>query len=76
MIENKKKLRKYEVEIQVVKAEVYSVYAKDDADIVKKNKSGLIRKEGRLIGIDVAENMMSAFKNMDKDKKNVWLWNF
>jgi hypothetical protein len=41
--------RTYEVEIQVVKSEIYLVKAKDDADLIEKNKGGLIEEEGRLV---------------------------
>ena len=64
MIENKKKLRKYEVEIQVVKAEVYSVYAENDSDLLEKASCGLVEKEGKLIKTKYAENMLGNWKQI------------
>ena len=60
--------RTYEVEIQVVKSEIYHVKAKDDADLIEKNKGGLIEEEGKLVRIDKAENMMGGWKQID-DKR-------
>ena len=61
--------RTYEVEIQVVKSEIYRVEAKDDADLIEKNKGGLIEEEGKLIRTDEAENTMGGWKDISNAKK-------
>ena len=61
-------MRTYEVEIQIVKSEIYHVEAKDDADLIKKNNKGLIEDEGKLIRTDEAENMMGGWRQI-KNKK-------
>jgi hypothetical protein len=61
-------MRIYEVEIQVVKSEIYHVKAKDDADLIEKNKGGLIEEEGKLIRTDEAENIIGGWKQI-KNKK-------
>ncbi len=61
--------RTYEVEIQVVKSEIYLVKAKDDADLIEKNKGGLIEEEGRLVRTDKAENIMGGWKDISNAKK-------
>ena len=58
--------RTYEVEIQVVKSEIYLVKAKDDADLIEKNKGGDIEREGKLIRIDKAENIMGGWKQINE----------
>jgi len=60
--------RTYEVEIQVVKTDIYHITAKDDADLVEKNKGGLIEEEGKLVRTDEAENMMGGWKQIDVKK--------
>ncbi len=61
--------RTYEVEIQVVKSEIYQVEAKDDADLIEKNKGGLIEEEGKLVRTDEAENTMGGWKDISNAKK-------
>jgi len=61
--------RTYEVEIQVVKSEIYHINAKDDADLIEKNKGGLIEEEGKLIRTDEAENRMGGWKDISNAKK-------
>ena len=58
--------RTYEVEIQVVKSEIYLVKAKDDADLIEKNKGGDIEREGKLIRIDKTENIMGGWKQINE----------
>jgi hypothetical protein len=60
--------RTYEVEIQVVKTDIYHITAKDDADLVEKNKGGLIEEEGTLVRTDEAENMMGGWKQINVRK--------
>ena len=61
--------RIYEVEIQVVKSEIYHIKAKDDADLIEKNKGGLIEEEGKLVRTDEAENTMGGWKDISNAKK-------
>jgi hypothetical protein len=61
--------RTYEVEIQVVKTDIYHITAKDDADLVEKNKGGLIEEEGKLVRTDEAENTMGGWKDISNAKK-------
>ena len=61
--------RTYEVEIQIVKSEIYLVKAKDDADLIEKNKGGLIEEEGKLIRTDEAENIMGGWRNISNGSK-------
>ena len=61
--------RIYEVEIQVVKSEIYHIKAKDDADLIEKNKGGLIEDEGKLVRTDEAENTMGGWKDISNAKK-------
>ena len=58
-------MRTYEVEIQIVKSEIYHVKAKNDADLIEKNKGGLIEREGKLIRTDKAENTMGGWEQID-----------
>ena len=60
--------RTYEVEIQVVKSEIYHINAKDDADLIEKNKGGDIEREGKLVRTDKAENMMGGWKQIENKK--------
>ena len=62
-------MRTYEVEIQVVKSEIYHVKAKDEADLIEKNKGGLIEEEGKLVRTDEAENTMGGWKDISNAKK-------
>ncbi len=62
-------MRTYEVEIQIVKTEIYHVKAKDDADLIHKNKGGLIEDEGKLIRTDEAENMMGSWRDISNNGK-------
>jgi hypothetical protein len=59
-------MRKYEVEIQVVKSEIYHIEAKDEADLLKKDKDGLIEDKGKLVRTDHAENIMGGWKQINK----------
>ena len=61
--------RTYEVEIQVIKSEIYHIKAKDDADLIEKNKGGLIEDEGKLVRTDEAENIMGGWKDISNVKK-------
>ena len=61
-------MRTYEVEIQVVKSEIYHIEAKNDADFIEKNKGGDIEREGKLISTDKAENMMGGWKQIENKK--------
>jgi len=60
--------RKYEVEIQVVKKEIYHVEAKDDADLIEKDKGGLIQDEGKLVRIDEAEDTIGGWRDISNVK--------
>ena len=62
-------MRTYEVEIQIAKTKIYHVKAKDDADLIKKDKGGLIEDEGKLIRTDEAENMMGGWVDISNDSK-------
>ena len=62
-------MRTYEVEIQIAKTKIYHVKAKDDADLIKKDKGGLIEDEGKLIRTDEAENMMGGWVDISYDSK-------
>ena len=62
-------MRTYEVEIQIAKTEIYHVKAKDDADLLEKNKGGFIEDEGKLIRIDTAESMIGSWKDISNDEK-------
>ena len=57
------------MEIQVVKSEIYHINAKDDADLIEKNKGGLIEEEGKLVRTDEAENTMGGWKDISNAKK-------
>ena len=61
-------MRTYEVEIQITKTEIYHVTAKDDSDLLEKNKGGFIEDEGKLIRTDEAENMMGSWKDISNAK--------
>ena len=61
--------RTYEVEIQIAKTEVYHIKAKNDADLIEKNKGGLIEEEGKLVRTDEAENTMGGWKDISNAKK-------
>tara|TARA_R100001480_G_scaffold145544_1_gene143770 strand:- start:197 stop:445 length:249 start_codon:yes stop_codon:yes gene_type:complete len=65
---DEKKLRKYEVEIQIKKTEIYHITAKDDADLIEKDKGGLIQDEGKLVRIDEAEDTMGGWKDISNVK--------
>ena len=60
--------RKYEVEIMVSKTEIYHVEAKDDADLIEKDKGGLIQDEGKLVRIDEAEDIMGGWRDISNVK--------
>jgi|TARA_Y100000310_G_scaffold23427_1_gene22489 hypothetical protein len=62
-------MRTYEVEIQIAKTKIYHIKAKDDADLIKKNKGGLIEDEGKLIRTDEAENMMGGWVDISNRKE-------
>ena len=62
-------MRTYEVEIQIAKSKIYHVKAKDDADLIEKNKGGLIEEEGKLVRTDEAENTMGGWKDISNAKK-------
>ena len=62
-------MRTYEVEIQIAKTKIYHVKAKDDADLINKDKGGLIEDEGKLIRTDEAENMMGGWVDISNDSK-------
>ena len=59
----------YEVRIQTVRTKIYHVKAKDDADLIEKNKRGLIGEEGEFTGIAEAENKMNSWKDISKRKE-------
>tara|TARA_Y100000593_G_C4205898_1_gene284275 strand:+ start:359 stop:550 length:192 start_codon:yes stop_codon:yes gene_type:complete len=61
-------MRMYEVEMQIVKTEVYHVKARDDADLIKKNKGGFIETEGKLIRTDKAENILGSWRDIGNAK--------
>ena len=61
--------RTYEVEIQVVKSEIYHIKAKNVVDLIEKNKGGLIEEEGKLVRTDEAENTMGGWKDISNAKK-------
>jgi|TARA_R100001460_G_scaffold3161_6_gene9574 hypothetical protein len=55
--------RKYEVEVMVVENKVYHVYAKDEADLLKKQDS--ITDEGKLVRTESAENTVGSWKFLE-----------
>ena len=61
--------RTYEVEIQIAKTEVYHIRAKNDADLIEKNKGGLIEDEGKLVRVDEAEHMLGGWRDISDVKK-------
>ena len=61
--------RIYEVEIQIAKTEVYRIRAKNDADLIEKNKGGLIEDEGKLVRVDEAEHMLGGWRDISNVKK-------
>ena len=61
--------RTYEVEIQIAKTEVYPIKAKNDADLIEKNKGGLIEDEGKLDRVDEAEHMLGGWRDISDVKK-------
>ena len=65
---DEKKLRKNEVEIQIKKTEIYHITAKDDADLIEKDKGGLIQDEGKLVRIDEAEDIMGGWRDISNVK--------
>ena len=52
--------RLYEVEVMVVENKVYHVYAKDEADLLKKQDS--ITDEGKLVRTESAENTVGSWR--------------
>lgn len=64
-------MRKYEVEMQIVKSEIYHIEAKDEADLIEKNKGGFIETEGKLIRTDKAENTMGGWKLINNNREGV-----
>ena len=52
--------RKYEVEVMVVENKIYHVYAKDEADLLKKQDN--IIDEGKLVRTDSAENTVGSWR--------------
>ena len=61
-------MRTYEVEMQIVKTEVYHIKAKNDADLLEKNKGGFIEDEGKLIRTDKAENILGSWRDIGNAK--------
>ena len=61
--------RTYEVEMQIAKTKIYHIKAKNDADLIEKNKGGLIEEEGKLVRTDEAENRMGGWRDISNVKK-------
>ena len=61
-------MRTYEVEMKIVKTEVYHITAKDDADLIEKNKGGFVETEGKLIRTDKAENRLGSWRDIGNAK--------
>ena len=55
--------RKYEVEVMVVENKIYHVYAKDEADLLKKQDN--IIDEGKLVRTDSAENTVGSWRFLE-----------
>ena len=53
--------RKYEVEIQIAQTKIYHVEAKDEEDLLNKEKSGDIENEGKLIRTNTSESMLGGW---------------
>ena len=53
--------RKYEVEIQIAQTKIYHVEAKDEEDLLNKEKSGDIENEGKLIRTNTSESMLGCW---------------
>ena len=60
--------RKYEVEIQISQTKIYHVEAKDEKDLLDKEKSGDIENEGKLIRIDTSESMLGGWSFIENVK--------
>ena len=61
--------RTYEVEMQIAKTKIYHIKAKNDADLIEKNKGGLIEDEGKLVRIDESEHMLGGWRDISNVKK-------
>ena len=65
-------MRTYEVEIQIVKTEIYHVKAKDDADLINEcNFSNLQKKSNNVNHVRTDEEVrkMGAWKDISKRKE-------
>ena len=65
-------MRTYEVEIQIVKTEIYHVEAKDDADLINEcNFSNLQKKSNNVNHVRTDEEVrkMGAWKDISKRKE-------
>ena len=60
--------RKYEVEIQIAQTKIYHVEAKDEEDLLNKEKSGDIENEGKLIRTDISESMLGGWSFIENVK--------
>ena len=63
--------RKYEVEIQVVKTEIYHVEAKDDADLIKECQFSHLQKQSsnvKHIRTDDEFRKIGSWKQVDAKK--------
>ena len=60
--------RKYEVEIQIAQTKIYHVEAKDEEDLLSKEKSGDIENEGKLIRTNTSESMLGGWSFIENVK--------
>ena len=60
--------RKYEVEIQIAQTKIYHVEAKDEEDLLNKEKSGDIENEGKLIKTNTSESMLGGWSFIENVK--------
>jgi|TARA_R100000808_G_C2087757_1_gene109293 hypothetical protein len=60
--------RKYEVEIQIAQTKIYHVEAKDEEDLLNKEKSGDIENEGKLIRTNTSESMLGGWSFIENVK--------
>ena len=54
-------MRKYEVEIQIAQTKIYHVEAKDEEDLLNKEKTGDIENEGKHIRTNTSESMLGGW---------------
>jgi len=53
--------RLYEVEVLISKSKIYHVEAKDERDLLDKERSGILEEEGKLVRTDTSESMLGGW---------------